>query len=82
MSESETRSDCIKSSLVVIISVTCTRSDCIKSSLVVIISVTCTKYGCILTPPSSKMGLSLVFGADGRYSAFRLCARHVRSADT
>jgi hypothetical protein len=33
VSESETRSDCIKSSLVVIISVTC--------SLVVIISVTC-----------------------------------------
>ena len=36
VSESETRSDCIKSSLVVIISVTC-----FLSSLVVIISVTC-----------------------------------------
>ena len=39
----------------------------------------------LLTPPSSKMGPIrpfLVFRADGRYSAFRLCARHVRSADT
>ena len=35
-----------------------------------------------LTPPSSKMGLSLVSRAHGRYSAIRLCARHVRSADT
>ena len=39
----------------------------------------------ILTPPSSKMGPIrpfLVSRAYGRYSAIRLCARHVRSADT
>jgi hypothetical protein len=36
----------------------------------------------ILTPPSSKMGLSLVFGVPGRYSAFRLCAHRLTSADT
>eukprot|EP01046_Picozoa_sp_COSAG06_P033755 COSAG06_NODE_3472_length_5295_cov_3.101039_4_plen_311_part_01 len=44
-----------------------------------------TKHGCILTPPSSKIRSIrpfLVFRAHGRYSAFRLCARHVRSADT
>eukprot|EP01046_Picozoa_sp_COSAG06_P079364 COSAG06_NODE_26816_length_606_cov_84.341223_1_plen_84_part_01 len=32
-----------------------------------------------LTPPSSKIRSILVSRAYGRYSAFRLCARHVRS---
>jgi hypothetical protein len=39
----------------------------------------------IQTPPSSKIRSIrpfLVFRAHGRYSAFRLRARHVRSADT
>ena len=31
----------------------------------------------VLTPPSSKIRSILVFRAHGRYSAFRLCARHV-----
>jgi hypothetical protein len=35
-----------------------------------------------INAPSSKMGPILVSRAHGRYSAFRLRARHVRSADT